>query len=93
MEKIKMVSGKAPGIKEFPADSLEKKVYTLVEKYVNYIPYDADRYRLAFNLINYLNDKGDAPEILVKTTRVTFKGITPEEFAKILNEDLKSLEN
>ncbi|MGE5402607.1 MAG: hypothetical protein ACM3S2_19600 [Ignavibacteriales bacterium] len=78
-----------PAVKPFPEDSLEKQVYTIVEKYKENIPIANDRNRLSFSLYKYMNGEGDKPEILVKTTKIKIVGIEPMALAQKLNEELK----
>lgn len=80
-----------PHVTKSPADSLESKVYSLVEKYSDNIPIPNDRNRLAFNLYNYLNGEGDPPAILVSSAKIKVEGIEKEKLAKILENDLKNL--
>jgi hypothetical protein len=79
------------GVRKFPEDSLEAKVYNLVESYSTYIPVQSDRSRLAFSLIKYLQGEGDNPVILVKTTKIRIEGITPEDLAGNLNSAIQDL--
>ncbi len=80
-----------PFVKEFPADSLEKQVYSLVESLKEYIPIPNDRYRLSFSLFKYLNGEGDVPAVSVKHAKLTLQGITEEDLAAKLDEALKSI--
>lgn len=76
--------------KEFAPDTLEKKVYTLVENFKEYIPITNDRYRLAFSLIKYIKGEGDEPLISVKSNKLKLKNITESDLAKkIENEIIK----
>ncbi|MBU1099315.1 MAG: hypothetical protein KKA84_02840 [Bacteroidetes bacterium] len=86
-----MATKPAPAVKEFPADSIEKKVYGLVDSLEEYLPIPNDRYRLSFGLLKYLNKEGDVPEILVKSTKVQIKGISPDELAVKLTEKIKEI--
>lgn len=81
----------APAVKEFPADSIEKKVYNLVDSLEEYIPIANDRYRLSYGLFKYLNKEGDAPEILVKSTKVQIKGISQSELAEKLTQKISEI--
>lgn len=76
-----------------PADesSLEKKVYSVVDRYKEYLPVENDRYRLAYALYKYVTGEGDEPAITVKTNRLTLEGITEQELADNLAKDLKDL--
>lgn len=77
-----------PKVKKAPEDSLESKVYTMVETFKEYIPTPNDRNRLSYCLFKYLNGEGDAPKILLKTSKINYEGISKEELAKKLDEEL-----
>ncbi len=80
-----------PKVKKSPEDSLESKVYAMVEKFKDYIPTPSDRNRLSYCLYKYLNSEGDAPKILLKTSKINFEGISKEELAKKLDEELMKI--
>ncbi|MCX7610116.1 MAG: hypothetical protein N2043_00830 [Ignavibacterium sp.] len=80
-----------PKTKEFPQDSLEKKVYNLVESFKDYIPITNDRYRLAFSLFKYLKGEGDEPLIAVKSNKLKLVNISETELAIKLAEALNKL--
>lgn len=88
-----MTSLSPTATKEFPADSLEKQVYNIVDKFAENIPVTNDRYRLGFGLVKYLTGEGDAPEILVKSTKIKIIGISAAELAKKLNEEINAIKN
>ena len=77
-----------PKVKKAPEDSLESKVYTMVESFKEYIPTPNDRNRLSYCLFKYLNGEGDTPKILLKTSKINYEGISKEELAKKLDEEL-----
>jgi len=79
-----------PGPKTQGADpnSLEKKIYNIVDKFASNIPVQNDRYRLGYTLFKYMSGEGDAPEILVNSTKIQIEGITKAELAASLNEEL-----
>lgn len=74
-------------------DSIEKKVYGIVDKFKDNIPLPNDRYRLGFTLYKYVKGEGDAPEVLVKTTKIKVQGISLDELAKKLSEELNNLKS
>lgn len=76
----------------FPDDSLEKKVYNVVEKYAANIPIANDRNRLGFNLYRYLTGEGDPPDITVKNSKLKLEGISEKELAQKLEDDLKGID-
>ena len=78
-------------VKEFPEDSLEKKVYSMVDSLEENIPLMNDRNRLAFALLNYLNGHGDAPYITVRNNKLTLNKITVSELSKILESKIAEL--
>ncbi len=80
-----------PKVKPAPADSLEKKVYNLVDKFQNNIPLPNDRYRLGYTLFKYLKGEGDTPEILLRSTKIEIQGIARGELAAKINEELANL--
>jgi hypothetical protein len=80
-----------PGVRKFPEDSLEARVYNLVEKYNEYIPLPNDRNRLAYSLIKFIQGEGDSPSILVKSTKIRIEGISSEQLAGKLESEIKNL--
>ena len=81
----------SPGTNKFPADSIEKKVYKIVEGLSEYIPITNDRNRLGFNLYKFVKGEGDEPEILVKTSKIKIVGIEPEKLAEKINSEIKKI--
>lgn len=79
------------GVKPFPEDSLEKKVYNLVDSFSEYLPVANDRNRLGFCLYKYAKGEGDAPSVLVHSTKVKIEGITPERLAEKLNVEIEKI--
>ncbi|MCF8242313.1 MAG: hypothetical protein K9J16_13075 [Melioribacteraceae bacterium] len=78
-----------PPTRVFLAETIEKKIYNIVDRYKEYIPVMNDRNRLAFSLYKYITGEGDSPDVLVKTTKVKIEGITKEELAAKLEEELQ----
>lgn len=79
------------GIKEFPEDSLEKKIYTMVDSLSQYLPVANDRNRLSFCLFKYVKGEGDAPKVLVHSTKVKIEGISSEALADKLNTEIEKI--
>ena len=75
-------------VKEFPADSIEKKVYAMVETLEDNVPLMNDRNRLAFALLNYLNGHGDAPNITVRNNKLTLNNTSESELASEIETKL-----
>ena len=80
-----------PATKFFPESSLEKQCYNIAEMFKENIPIMNDRNRLGFNLYRYMKGEGDAPEILVRTTKIKIEGLTKEELARKISEELKKV--
>ncbi len=78
-------------VKEFPEDSLEKKVYSIVNSLEENIPLMNDRNRLAFSLLNYLNGHGDAPNITIRNNKLTLNNITVSELSKVLEAKIAEI--
>jgi len=76
----------------FPEDSLEKKVYNIVDKYAANIPIANDRNRLGFNLYRYLTGEGDPPDVSVKNSKLKLEGISEKELAQRLMDDIKGID-
>jgi len=80
-----------PRVKEFPADSIEKRVYNVVESFAQYIPLPNDRNRLGYCLYKYLKGEGDEPKITLKSAKINLEGIAIDELAKKLDEELSKI--
>ena len=80
-----------PSIKEFSDDSLEKKVYNIVESLEENIPLINDRNRLGFALVNYLKGQGDPPDITVRNNKLSLKNISEKELADLIESKIKAL--
>lgn len=81
----------SPGTIEFPDSSVEKQVYNIVESLNQYLPITNDRNRLAFGLYKYINGEGDPPDVLLKSAKIKIEGITLQELAAKISEDLKKV--
>ncbi len=82
-----------PGVKQFPADSLEKKCYNIAESLKEYIPVMNDRNRLGFNLYRFMKGEGDTPEIIIPNAKIKFEGISKEELIKKISEELSKIKS
>lgn len=80
-------------VRKFPEDSLEKKIYNLVDSFNKYIPVDNDRNRLAFSLFKFVNGEGDSPSILVRETKIKIEGISREELAAKISSGLENIKS
>lgn len=77
-----------PATKNFPEDSLEKKVYNAVNSFSEYLPIPNDRNRLGFSLYKYIKGEGDSPSVLLKSAKVKVVGISIEELAQKISKEL-----
>ncbi|MEN8193684.1 MAG: hypothetical protein ABFS12_12755 [Bacteroidota bacterium] len=83
---------KAPSpVKPFSDSTVEKQVYSLVDSFAEFIPLENDRYRLGYGLVKYLEGNGDAPEILIKSTKLEFENISLSELAQRLTNGLSKI--
>lgn len=80
-----------PKVKKAPEDSVESKVYFLVESLAEYVQIPNDRNRLAYCLFKYLNNEGDEPKITLKNAKINYSGISLEDLAKKLDEGLSKI--
>jgi hypothetical protein len=80
-----------PGTMEFPENSVEKKVYNIVEQFSNYIPITNDKNRLGFGLYKFMKDEGDAPKILLRSAKIKVVGIQIDELAEKIDSELKKV--
>ena len=80
-----------PSVKEFPSDSMEKKVYSIIDSLEEYIPLMNDRNRLSFALLNYLRGEGDPPNITIRNNKLTLKGISKEDLSKVIESKIDKL--
>ncbi len=77
--------------KEFPADSLEKQIYTMVENLEVYIPVANDRNRLSYNLFKFMTGEGDVPLVSIKNSKIALSDISVEELALKIEDGLQDL--
>jgi hypothetical protein len=82
-----------PATRQFPENSVEKKVYKVVDQFREYLPIENDRNRLGFSLYKYVVGEGDAPSILVKSTKVKVTGISLEELASKITVEIDKIKN
>ena len=80
-----------PATKKSSKDSMESKVYSILDKYQQHLPIMNDRNRLGFNLYRYMIGEGDSPKIAVKYGKLKLVDISPEDLAKKLQEELDGI--
>lgn len=78
--------------KTFPANSIEKQIYNLINSFDEFLPIPNDRNRLSYCLYKYLNGEGDAPRILVKNQKMKITGITETELAAKIEEGINKFQ-
>ena len=78
-------------VREFPEDSLEKKVYTIADSFEQYIPIMNDRNRLGYNLYKFMTGEGDAPEIIVRNAKLNIQNISFDQLAKKISQELEKI--
>jgi hypothetical protein len=86
-----MTSLPAPGVKEYPENSIEKKCYNIAEMFKEFIPIMNDRNRLGFCIYKYIKGEGDKPDVLVSSTKIKIVGISKEELAAKLTEEINKI--
>jgi len=82
-----------PPTKQFPDESLEKKVYKVVDKFREFMPIENDRNRLGFSLYKYVIGEGDAPSILIKSTKVKVSGISLQDLEKKITLEIDKIKH
>ena len=82
-----------PATRKFPDDSIEKKVYNVVDKFREYLPIENDRSRLGYALYKYLTGEGDEPSITLKSTKVKIEGISLPELAKKISTEMDKIKS
>lgn len=83
-----MTSLTPPTVKPFPENSIEKKVYGIVESLIDFIPVMNDRNRLGFMLVKYMKGEGDAPLITIKNAKLKLEGISETDLARKITDEL-----
>ena len=82
-----------PATKQFPDDSLVKRVYKAVDKFKEYLPIENDRNRLGFALYKYATGEGDEPSITLKSTKVRIEGISLQELAMKISTEIELIKS
>ena len=80
-----------PSTQKFPQESLESRVYNIVEDLKEYLPVLNDRNRLGFSLLLYMKGEGDKPDVLVKSLKLNIKNISQEELTKKIESGLEKI--
>lgn len=86
-----MSSSVSAEVKGPASETIEKKVYNIVENYVQYLPIVNDRNRLGFDLYKYVIGEGDEPLITISNAKVKLEGISIEELSKKISEEIKNI--
>lgn len=80
-----------PGTIKFPEASLEKKVYNIVEKFSEHIPITNDKNRLGYCLFKFVKGEGDPPKVALRSAKIKVKGISIDELAIKIDNELKKV--
>jgi hypothetical protein len=80
-----------PATRRSPEDSLEGKVYKVVDNLSQFIPVPNDRNRLGFSLYKYATGEGDKPSAILKSSKIKIIGITLEELAEKISKELETI--
>jgi hypothetical protein len=79
------------GTNKFSDDSIEKRVYNIIESLIKYLPVLNDRNRLGYSLYKFMKGEGDNPAITLKNAKVKIEGISIEELAKKISVELEKI--
>ena len=82
----------SPGTNMFSDDSIEKKVYNVIEDLKEYLPILNDRNRLGYSLYKYMQGEGDSQIITLKNAKVKIEGISLEELSKKISAGLEKIQ-
>lgn len=82
-----------PFIKLAPGDSLEKKIYSLIDGLAQHLPISGDRNRLSFSLYKYLIGEGDEPAISVKNNKLSITGISEADLVEKIEMGLSEFKD
>ena len=91
IESIGMTTLTPPGTIEFPDSSLEKKVYSIVESFGENIPVTNDKNRLGYCLFKFMKGEGDPPKVALRSAKIKVVGISIDELAQKIDEELKKV--
>ena len=81
----------APGTNKFSDDSLEKRVYNIIESLSNYLTVVNDRNRLGYSLFKYMQGEGDSPAVTLRNAKVKIEGISMEDLAAKISVELEKI--
>ncbi|GBD89438.1 hypothetical protein BMS3Abin04_00143 [bacterium BMS3Abin04] len=77
--------------KSFSEDTLEKKIYSIVESFKDNIPIVNDRNRLGYSLYKFMTGEGDPPEVSIKNTKLKLENINEKDLAEQIDKKLKAI--
>ena len=80
-----------PGTIEFPDSSIEKKVYNIVEQFIEHIPITNDKNRLGYCLFKFMKGEGDPPKVALRSAKIKVVGISVDELAVKIDAELKKI--
>ena len=80
-----------PGTIEFPETSLEKKVYSIVEHFSEFIPITNDKNRLGYCLFKFMKGEGDPPKVALRSAKIKVVGISIDDLSQKIDAELKNI--
>lgn len=80
-----------PSVMPANPNSIEKKVYSLVDEFSQYIPIPNDRNRLSYSLVKYLQKEGDPVLISIKNCKLKLNDIDEKGLASLLEPKIEEL--
>ncbi len=86
-----MLSPETAGVIAMSDESIEKKVYNIVNDLSEYLPLVNDRNRLGFDLYKYVIGEGDEPLTAIKNAKVELQGISLEDISKRISVEINKI--
>jgi hypothetical protein len=81
----------SPETSKFPDESIEKRVYNIIEDLREYLPIINDRNRLGYCLFKYVMSEGDNPAVTLRNAKVKIDGISIEELSNKISAELEKI--
>ena len=86
-----MATLQPPSENKFSENSIEKKIYNLIDSYQAYIPIQNDRYRLSYYLYKFLNNEGEPPLKSIEYSKIKIINIDKKSLALQIEKELESI--
>ncbi len=78
-------------VEKSDVNSLEAKVYNIVNSLEEFLPIPNDRNRLSYDLIKQKRGEGDPTLIVLKKNKLTIKSISLESLTQKIDEQLAKI--